>query len=747
MNIQLLNNYIKLNNEQYDIVSSDINKYMCILSCAGSGKTRTLISRILYMIDKYKCKPENFFIVTYTKNAATDIKNKLSTYVNNNYFCCGTFHSIGYNIIKKYAPDMIPLNLHIDESQYIFYDFLQSNRSQEFKDQIKYILVDEFQDINELQFNIIKILSQNAISLIVVGDDLQNIYTFRGSSIEYIYNFNKAFNNSITKELSKNYRSSLGIINVANYYVNQMNSKKSLMESDNNILEKPKLVCLDSLSSEINYVINEVKQLINNNVQLHNICIMCRNNQPLYFVEEILMKYNIKNIMISSEFKSNINYLYNHIVLTTIHGSKGLEYDYVYLIGMNDIYFPYDNNINEEKRLLYVAITRCKQKLTLTYSNNSGLSRFIDNNAIKLFDHNILSTKIISLPDKLDKDIYLTSIIRKLNGDDYMYMRKNNILPTLTPITNNYYSEYKYPKFIIRNGLFSEFGWFIDYMIRRMIAQHNVIKNRDYFMDKKANAILFNIYLTDTEYDIYNRCKIIFSNNIININSRNECQILLTKHNIKMMAENKEILYDIIKRVKYVIEMFDISIDKITITKNNYLPINFLIMYREMYKKYIDVNVSWKDIIYYIFQISKCHHFYFNRRKSLYIQITENDLLELGEWLLDVEKYVTNYIVKHNVLLDTSLSNSIIGADADIIISKTNDYTDTTIIDIKNSNNNTVNLEHIIQLLGYTILAREKGMIINNIEIFNPLNGNQYIYNISEWNGDKLKNYLLDRIN
>ena len=77
----------------------------------------------------------------------------------------------------------------------------------------------------------------------------------------------------------------------------------------------------------------------------------------------------IKNKILNTE-----NYLLNSISLSTIHSAKGLEWDKVYLIGMNQSYFPNPrSNIEEERRLFYVAVTRSKYNLVITSSNNLSI--------------------------------------------------------------------------------------------------------------------------------------------------------------------------------------------------------------------------------------------------------------------------------------------------------------------------------------------------------------------------------------
>ena len=99
----------KLNQEQYNIVLNNNfieSKYaMCIIACAGSGKTTTIISKIIYMIQKLNCNPAEFFITTFTRNAASELKTRLSEHLKESQIVqmtIGTFHSIAYKYMIKY---------------------------------------------------------------------------------------------------------------------------------------------------------------------------------------------------------------------------------------------------------------------------------------------------------------------------------------------------------------------------------------------------------------------------------------------------------------------------------------------------------------------------------------------------------------------------------------------------------------------------------------------------------------------
>jgi hypothetical protein len=734
------------NNKEYEF---ELPTYICINSCAGSGKTTIILQFILDNILNNTYKLSNFFITTFTYNSAKQLKEKIQNKINikgNNYI--GTFHSLASRIITKVNKKLLN-NIHIDETQYILNKLLIDDKLIEIFSDIKFLIIDEFQDLNEIQFKIIQniINKFNHISLICVGDISQNIYSFRGSSIEYISNFTKYFNKGITIQMNDNYRSTQSIINIANIIGNKNMRCNNI--TNTNI---PKLLVFDSISNEINYIINEIKKdIFQNHIDPNDICIITRNNQLLFFFEGKLFEKNIKNILISDE-KIRGNIPNNHIILSTIHGSKGLEYKKVYLVGMTDTFFPHnkdENSIEEEKRLCYVAVTRSKEELIVSYTKTSQhmLSRFFSTIPKELFIIKDFSRQTTLIEKNFIRDnITVTNLIKLLDGNDYNIMRNNDILKNYEINEKKIYEEYTYPEFVNSENYYCEFGIFIDYLIRRMIGQN--IKN---IYDYRAKEIITSVYLDINQYQIYNKY-LPFINTVINeITGKNKVIPYMKERineYINKYVKNKkittkliiqEILLNIIRNGK----TFNIEYNKIKITNKEYLPNILQNIIKINYLNFIDNSKDWKEIINDIWQISKLHFVYIDRKRALYIDIPIDEIIKMKSFYENIYEYISNKYKSYNIILNPNLSNNRIGAEGDILIEKDNEY---TIIDIKVSNSNIFNIEYLIQLMVYTELLREQNKIVNNAIIFNPLLGIEYNIDLVKWNkGNELINYLISK--
>lgn len=415
--------------------------------------------------------------------------------------------------------------------------FLESNNGILFREKINYIFFDEFQDINPIQNSILEKFKHKS-NIMVVGDDAQSIYSFRGSCVDYILNYKY----DDCYYLEDNYRSSPYIINffdnIIKNNIKKLDKKIISPKTENGV--KPIIRNFNNNNEQFQWVADQIKEKYNQGVKLKDIAILSRTNNSLTSLELYLKKYEIQytkssgisilnkqhikdlmafisllynnknsvsikrilklhkinytnnisielfkysdslneffskfkmvedNIKIhllrkymekiypneindiktiinffkeSDNLKTSFNDLYLNIdignnedtlLLSTIHSSKGLEWEYVYLIDCSSdtipcirpsFYKDEINNYEEERRLFYVACSRAKNYLNLTYSGN--ISPFIKEiNSDNYIAYNINTN------EKVKNIITQYDIKNKLKYDGYNFCIKKLINST-----------------------------------------------------------------------------------------------------------------------------------------------------------------------------------------------------------------------------------------------------------------------------------------------------------------------------
>ena len=159
-----------------------------------------------------------------------------------------------------------------------------------YNNKFRYIMIDEFQDTNEVQYKFIKCILGNNKNLCVVGDDDQSIYGFRGSNKELILNFENDFYNTKVIHLLQNYRSTQKILNIANALIkNNLNRKDKSLFCNEEGEFIPLIIERENEKEEARYVIEQIKDLIiKEKIKGHNIAILFRTNyQSRPFEEEL----------------------------------------------------------------------------------------------------------------------------------------------------------------------------------------------------------------------------------------------------------------------------------------------------------------------------------------------------------------------------------------------------------------------------------------------------------------------------
>ncbi len=398
-------------------------KNILVLAGAGSGKTYTIVKRIKYLIEN-GVDPKKILCISFTNDAVNklkkDINNKevdvltfhklalniigrtkevltenllydviMDTFSNNTllgiykiskdeiYKLIETFINLFksknyelenfYKMIKKADAKDKSFLKEIMKCYVCYETYLNKENLMDFNDMInmaikkvdtykkeyKHIIIDEYQDTSNTKLELIKKLKNkyNA-NLFLVGDDYQSIYRFTGSDINIITKIRSYFPLIKIIKLKYTYRNSNELIHVANRFImKNINQKRKNIKSYKHNKFPIEIVYYDDLNKKIKEVINR------DNIK--NVFILSRNNKDL------------ENINLD-----NINYK-----KMSVHKSKGLQEKYVFIINVNNNSngFPnkykdhpilkYVNNyreyypFEEERRLFYVALTRCEEKV------------------------------------------------------------------------------------------------------------------------------------------------------------------------------------------------------------------------------------------------------------------------------------------------------------------------------------------------------------------------------------------------
>ena len=164
-----------------------------------------------------------------------------------------------------------------------------------YQERFRYIMVDEYQDTNTVQFELIRLLAMKYKNLCVVGDDDQSIYKFRGANIYNILNFEKHFDNAKVIKLEQNYRSTQNILDAANGVIsNNVGRKEKKLWTDNGAGDKITFEQLESGYEEADYVARSIARLVRKGEASYKDCaVLYRTNAQSRMFEEKFIASNI----------------------------------------------------------------------------------------------------------------------------------------------------------------------------------------------------------------------------------------------------------------------------------------------------------------------------------------------------------------------------------------------------------------------------------------------------------------------
>ena len=258
-----------------------------------SDDSLTVVKKILKEmgIDSTRFNPK------FIKNQISSCKNEMVTPEKYKNLVNDELSDITYKVYKKYQ-DTLLRNNSLDFDDLLIKPIELFNKYKEvlenYQELFKYIFIDEYQDTNEAQYILSKMISAKYKNICVVGDDAQSIYSWRGANFKNILNFEKDYKNAKVILLEQNYRSTKTILNAANSVIkNNINKKDKNLWTDNSIGEKIKYVRTNDEKDEASYVTREIRNLVNNGVSLDDIAVLYRTNAQSRTIEEGFLNSNI----------------------------------------------------------------------------------------------------------------------------------------------------------------------------------------------------------------------------------------------------------------------------------------------------------------------------------------------------------------------------------------------------------------------------------------------------------------------
>lgn len=495
--------------KQKEIIESD-SKNILVIACPGSGKTHTIVSRYIHLVNEKKVDPSSIILITFTNKAGIEMSHRIKSIIPDKMpYYVGSCHGLGYNLLKKFKPnyennytvmDRIDMDILLKEcasiiiekyslqnsnimnkivtiydilytrypldlistlkkllidEKYIKYidkiikkynkikmeqklvDFndlmyklcllLETKKADSFLQGINYIFFDEYQDINQIQFSILQMFKYS--NKMVVGDDAQSIYSFRGSMVDYILNFEKHFENVKVYYLETNYRSTSEIINLFQDSIkNNTNQFKKDVKSANNITgSKPKIICS---KQQYNMVVLNILKYMKQGIKLNDMVVLARTNKSLDMIELECMKYSIPVIKSNGINILNKNYIKDFIALLIVTINKEAKFYWKHIFNMHNInsieynFIELQNHVPNLYNLLkinpsIIQVKKYIEKLWYIQKVSNIENRIIDVNNIILYINN----KIKTIPyDEFILSLYLDGNLanNKLNSSNEM---------------------------------------------------------------------------------------------------------------------------------------------------------------------------------------------------------------------------------------------------------------------------------------------------------------------------------------
>lgn len=713
-----------------------------LIACAGSGKTKSIIDKIIFLVSQNIFKAEEVLVLTFSKFTQQDFIRRLDL-IDDDYLIerenVKTIDSFAKKIIDK--TNTIDVNL----LSYRFKKYLQNTEKEELQknkdlNKIKTLFIDEAQDLNEIQYTIIDQLNKKlGIYINLIGDPNQNIYQFRNSTDKYLREFDAK-----TFYLTKNFRSKKAIVEFSKY-LRPSSTPITAVNNDNGL--KP---ILFFTQNDINFeeqIMVIIKGALEEHVDLKDIAIIAPTrgkmkswglSHGLCFITNILFKNSIpfKQFYEESTDESSTKLEYKpesgHINILTFMGSKGLEWKYVIIINA-DLCLINKNSFDEKKHdddryLLYVACSRAIDNMYIFSrykTTQTGPKYFINpwfkeipqdlyllNDEFKNLSFPTINTQINQINQNNQQIITnnVTKVIDRFNEETLDYISSLIFYETVKKEVEVMY-KYKIPDEHFSSSIF--LGKYVEALFHTLYSIKNELPKKRY--QQIENIINSKHVLTNVNKKVSDW----FDKNY---------NFTWAEFNIKKNIIDSDI-------VKYVEERFN---KKIELNEHAIITDPFYAKYimkkkdwiQKIYKQYIEetdfekIKLLVFHLIVILHSIETQHYFHVkNKGKQFYgmFDIYSSLFNKMNIYIKNLkETYIANniYISNYGLIGEIDLINL-----------------DDEYIEIKCVQH--ITIKHVLQLLMYNLM-RDNNKKIYKLQFMNFLRGEKISMNIESEKFDEI---------
>ncbi len=364
------------------------------------------------------------------RNKISGCKNELMSPEKYERYATSEYEKVTLEVYQKYEKKLKQNNsVDFDDLLILPIKLLKENSSilQKYQEKFQYILIDEYQDTNEAQYILTKMLSAKYRKIMVVGDDFQSIYSFRGANYKNILNFEKDYQDSETILLEQNYRSTGNILKAANDVIKHNRERKDKnLWTENELGEKIKYYRAFNERDEAQYTIRKIKELTNKEVAYKDIAILYRTNAQSRIIEEEMLKENLPYRVVGSFYFYNRKEIKDLIAyLRLIHNDKdNVSLTRVINTPKRGIGLKTIQNITEKADSLgvsmYDAISSGKE---LDFKNTiEELKKVSENITLTELIDKVLDTT--GIKEELEKENSLESEVRLENLEEFKSITK-----------------------------------------------------------------------------------------------------------------------------------------------------------------------------------------------------------------------------------------------------------------------------------------------------------------------------------